>query len=49
MICDKKNKRCKINDFNNNILFIDNDHFSLTGSRYFGKELKSIFKNLIRN
>jgi len=46
-ICDDKKKICNVLDVNENILFIDNDHFSIDGSKYFSSKIEKLIQNYI--
>ena len=40
-------KICNVLDVNENILFIDNDHFSIDGSKYFSSKIEKLIQNYI--
>lgn len=46
-ICDDKKKICNVLDVNENILFIDNDHFSIDGSKYFSSKIEKLIQSYI--
>ena len=43
-ICFENKKICNVIDKNGNILFIDNDHFSIIGLKYFGPKIEKLIQ-----